>query len=206
MTFMRTIPFSWLRHGRRRIPWENVRTPYDFLALIISTFFGAGLAPFAPGTFGTLAAVPIAFLTAHWEWGWRLAFWALLFLAGVWGAQRFDHLCETQDNQNIVIDEVVGLAVTAWPAATDFKSFLAAFVLFRLFDILKPPPVRHIDRWSHRREQSLERIAGAIASPKRSSNYWGGFGVMADDLAAGLQGLLVMLLLQYWNILPPASF
>jgi phosphatidylglycerophosphatase A len=92
------------------------------------------------------------------------------------------------DNQNIVMDEVVGLGLTAlFVAREDWKGWIAAFVLFRLFDIVKIPPVRAVDRWSK-------------GSPGKSMNPWiSGFGVMADDVVAGLQGLLVIVLLKKYG-------
>jgi phosphatidylglycerophosphatase A len=91
----------------------------------------------------------------------------------------------TGDNQNIVIDEVIGLGITAWTAGRDLKTLFAAFVLFRFFDVIKPPPVRQVDLWS-----------------KRQASPWaGGFGVIADDIVAGFQALAVILVLQYYQVL-----
>jgi phosphatidylglycerophosphatase A len=176
--------------SRRLIRWEKVRDTKTRLALGIGTALGAGLLPLAPGTMGTLVGVPIAYFTNSWEWPWRVALWGGLTILGTWAAQVFDQTMGTKDNQNIVIDEVVGFGITAWTAGHDFKTLLAAFVLFRFFDVLKPPPVRQMDGWSK----------------KQASPTWEGFGVMADDMIAGFQGLGLILLLQWLDILPPPHF
>ncbi len=154
-------------------------------ALSIATAMGAGLFPVAPGTMGTLVAMPLAYYSRDWSWFSRVALWLGLTLIGTWAAKVFDETMETGDNQNIVIDEVVGLGITSWTAGNDLKTWIAAFLLFRFFDVLKPPPVRQIDGWSK----------------KQSSPWWGGFGVIADDIVAGFQGLAVILILQWMNVL-----
>ena len=96
---------------------------------------------------------------------------------GTWAAGEFDRVSQSHDNQQIVVDEVAGQFIAAATAHTQWE-FLIAFALFRLFDITKPPPVRQLDRWS-KKETS-------------------GFGVIADDLMAGLLALGVMCALQQW--------
>lgn len=171
--------------GRRKIIWKNVRGFQPIFATLVATALGAGLFPFGPGTMGTLVSVPLAYVSQDWSiWG-RLALWLGLTALGSWAAMVFDRTMKTGDNQNIVIDEVIGLGITAWTAGTDLKTWIAAFVAFRFFDILKPPPVRQIDAWSK----------------KQNSPLWGGFGVIADDIVAGFQGLAVILVLQYCGVL-----
>lgn len=172
--------------ARRKIVWKNVKGFEPILSLLIATALGAGLFPVAPGTMGTLVALPLAFLTREWSWPLRIVLWGSLTILGTWAAKVFDQTMGTNDNQNIVIDEVIGLGITAWTAGSDPKTWVAAFFLFRFFDVLKPPPVRQIDRWSK----------------KQSSAWWGGFGVIADDIVAGFQGLAVILILQRFSILP----
>ncbi|MCM2279653.1 MAG: phosphatidylglycerophosphatase A [Oligoflexia bacterium] len=174
--------------GRRAFDWSKATGLRQRAAVAIGTACGAGLVPFAPGSAGTLAGLPLAYVSAGWPLGARFAFWALLIAIGTWACKVFDETMGTRDNQNLVIDEVVGVAITGWTAGTDPRAWAAAFLLFRFFDILKPPPVRQVDRWSHGRG-------------KGTSGWWSGFGVMADDLAAGLLGLLVMLGLQNAGIL-----
>jgi phosphatidylglycerophosphatase A len=179
--------------GKQVIRWERVRDFRSGSALLVATALGAGLVPRAPGTMGTLVAIPLAIATAGWPVGARLALWLGLLALGTWGAKTYDEIMETGDNQCIVIDEVVGLGITAWllePGAS-WLSWFAAFFLFRLFDIVKPFPVRQMDRWSKKKAVESSKIG----------KWWGGFGVMADDVLAGLQGLLVMWILLHFHVL-----
>ncbi len=160
--------------------WKNVRDFKSIFAVWVATASGAGLFPVAPGTMGSLVGLPIAYWTQGISPLVRVFFWVALFLLGTWAAQIFDEKMKTQDNQSIVIDEVVGMGIAAWTAGQDLKTWAVAFLAFRFFDILKPPPIRKVDEWSK----------------KQISRKWAGFGVMADDLIAGVEGLLVVILLQ----------
>lgn len=144
---------------------------------LIATSFGSGLAPKAPGTFGTLTAVPLAYaLSFAPNW----AFWLAAFLVtviGTWAASRFCAATGMHDDQRIVVDEVAGYLVTLLATARTPVHLALAFILFRLFDIWKPPPVRYID-----------------------DHVKGGFGVMADDLAAGVYGAAVLWLLDHFGV------
>lgn len=172
--------------ARRKIVWKNVKGPKEIAALLIGTAFGAGLFPIAPGTMGTLVGIPIAYYSQNWPWVTRLLVWGGLTAIGTWSAKVFDQTMQTNDNQNIVIDEVVGMGITAWTVGNEPIQWIVAFLLFRFFDVIKPPPVRQVDRWSK----------------LQSSPWWGGFGVIADDIVAGFQALAVILLLQTLKILP----
>ena len=185
----RGLNMKYFRENPRRLlHWDRVRGPRVTSAIAIGTAFGAGLLPLAPGTWGTILAVPLAYATADWSTPARLALWIGLAVIGTWACKTFDETMQTSDNQNLVIDEVVGLGITAWTAGPDWKWLLAAFVLFRLFDITKPPPVRQVDEWSKNRTKSDSQY-----------KYWySGFGVMADDIIAGFQGLICMVLLQHF--------
>src|SRR4051794_27035366 len=97
---------------RRLFYWERARSPKGFLSAFIGTSFGAGLLPYAPGTFGTLVGVPIAIFTADWSLGERLALWGALFVAGTWACKELDEIMGSHDNQNLVMDETVGLGIT----------------------------------------------------------------------------------------------
>lgn len=181
--------------GRNVIDWNRVRGIKGFSAVLTATALGAGLMPKAPGTMGTLVAVPLAWATRDWSWPLRAFLWVGITAVGTWGARAFDLLMRTGDNQCIVIDEVVGLGITSWTlsgAGNTWAGWLTAFVLFRFFDILKLPPVRQVDGWS--KKKALEQTPVA--------SWWGGFGVMADDILAGFQGLAVLILLQYFGALP----
>jgi len=143
------------------------------LALTLATWFGAGYSPFAPGTAGSLAAIVIAFLARRWVEPWQFAVWAaVLAIPAVWAAGVTAEIVGRKDPGIVVVDEVIGQWITIAGASTlNWKSALAAFALFRLFDIWKPPPVRQLE-----------------ALP-------GGIGINADDAMAGVYGALVVYLL-----------
>ena len=139
--------------------------PAHFIAL----GFGAGLAPFAPGTFGTLVAIPIAVAlrTYTGDIGYLVATGVLL-VVGVWAAHVAGRALDAPDHGSIVIDEVVAFLLVLFFAGTTPLHIAVAFVLFRFFDIVKPPPIRQLD-----------------AALK------GGLGVMLDDLLAAGYALVV---------------
>ncbi|SEQ99776.1 phosphatidylglycerophosphatase A [Solimonas aquatica] len=164
---------------------EHPRIPKPPAQLILSTpehllafGFGAGLAPRAPGTFGTLVGV-LLFLPLLWlPWLLYAGLVALLFVAGCWICGESARLLGVHDYGGIVFDEIVGYliaaaplvyAAPAGPGGWALGMFLA-FVLFRLFDIAKPWPIRVLDR----------RVGG-------------GLGIMADDVLAGLVAALCLL-------------
>jgi len=137
------------------------------------TCFGLGTAPFAPGTFGTLGGVALAALAAFtWpELYLPLVLGAIVLVtlgcaaSGGWAERAYGR----KDPGAFVADEVAGyLVAAAWISAPGWNHLLAAFVLFRVFDIVKPPPVR-----------SFEKL------PK-------GWGIVADDLVAGVYALAVL--------------
>lgn len=138
----------------------------------MATAGGAGYSPVAPGTCGTVVAVPLAYLTASMPWWAFLALTAAVTLLGIWAADRADRSWGTHDSGRIVIDEVAGYFVTvAAVDRADWLVLLVGFVVFRALDIGKPPPVRAIDR----------RVGG-------------GAGVVLDDVAAGVYGCMLMVI------------
>ncbi|MBW1646348.1 MAG: phosphatidylglycerophosphatase A [Deltaproteobacteria bacterium] len=145
------------------------RPTSDDLAVCLASVFYVGGAPAAPGTWGTLAAVPLWLLLAAAGPGWYLLALLLVTAVGVWAAGVTEVVLGEPDSGAIVIDEVAGFLVTmawlpvSWPAA------VGGFLLFRLFDIGKPFPVS----WAERQ-------------------FKGGLGVMLDDLLAGLLAHLVL--------------
>jgi phosphatidylglycerophosphatase A len=147
---------------------------------IVSTWFGCGYFPKAPGTVGSAAAIGIAILI-EWYAGWRpVEFGALALVVSapaIWAAGETARQAGMKDPQFVVVDEVVGqwLAL-AGARALNWKAWLAAFVLFRLFDIWKPFPVRQ-----------LESLPG-------------GWGIVADDLMAGVYAALVLFLAGWFNL------
>jgi phosphatidylglycerophosphatase A len=161
--------------------WQDGAVPRPLPSLgitLVATALGAGLSPVAPGTMGTLVAIPLAWGLAHL--GGHLAFIAGLVAvtaAGTWAAGRFCTAAGCHDDQRIVIDEVAGYFVTLLLVPRGPVELALAFGLFRLFDIWKPPPVRQVDRVVK-----------------------GGFGVMADDLAAGAYAGLILFALERFGV------
>ncbi len=131
---------------------------------------------------GSIFSLPLTYWINGYSWPAKAGLWLAILAVGSWSAKVFDELMGTSDNQNVVIDEVLGFGLCAWSAGRDWKLLLAALLLFRFFDIVKPPPVRQVDQWSKKM---------TVRSP-----YWGGFGVMFDDVVAGLQGWVVLALIQ----------
>ena len=174
-------------NDRRQILWPRIKaSPQGRFAMLGATFFGAGLLPQAPGTWGTLLALPLWWALAPLPGIVQLTAWVLLAVWGVWASKVFDELNETQDNHNIVMDEATGVGIAAATSQGNWQLLLAAFLLFRIFDILKPWPVRLVDRWSHSSGSAWHRA----------------FGVMADDWVAGIQALLLIWLAQHYGWLP----
>jgi len=150
------------------------------LANLISTWFGCGRSPVAPGTVGSASAIVIAILLAHYAgfvpWHFLLMA-AVLFGPAVWAAGVSARAANLEDPGFVVVDEVVGQWIALAGARTlNWKTFLAAFVLFRLFDIWKPPPARQFE--------SLP----------------GGLGINADDVMAGAYAALVLWLAGWFNL------
>lgn len=147
------------------------RRPHHWLAF----GFGAGLVPWAPGTAGTLVGVPFYLLLAPLPLVGYLAVLAGLTLIGVWACDRTAAELDEGDPSAVVWDEILGLLVTLTAAPTGWGWILAGVVLFRIFDILKPWPIRVLDR----------RLKG-------------GWGIVLDDLLAGLCALGVLQGLAAW--------
>ena len=141
-------------------------------AHLIALGFGLGLVPAAPGTFGTLLAIPIAAaLRGRVSDAVFAAVVVGLFVVGVWAADVTGRDLGVPDHGAIVWDEVVAFLAVLFFVGADAVSIAAAFVVFRFFDIVKPPPIRQLDH--------------ALKN---------GFGVMADDLLAAGYTLVVLAL------------
>jgi phosphatidylglycerophosphatase A len=145
------------------------------LIFVLATWCGSGLAPVAPGTFGTLAAIPLYLLLARLNLLPYLLFLAVFSLFACWVAGRAEELFGKHDAGEIVIDEVAGYLLTMAAVTPTWPHVVAGFFLFRFFDIVKPPPARQIDR-----------------------TLRSGTGVVLDDLAAGLYACLSLHLLARW--------
>lgn len=148
-----------------RSVWRN---PVHFLAFGL----GSGAAPKAPGTFGTLAAVVIYLLFPAMSWPAYALMLVLSFAAGVWLCGKTSADIGVHDHGGIVWDEFVGYWLTMFLAPPGLLWIVTGFVLFRIFDILKPWPIRWLDRHVH-----------------------GGFGIMIDDVLAGVFALVCLQLL-----------
>lgn len=151
----------------------SLKNPVHFLAL----GFGSGLAAKAPGTFGTLAAIPLYLLMSPLPLVWYLGLTLLSVLAGVYICDKAAKDMGVHDHGAIVWDEVAGLLITMIAAPAGWGWLLVGFGLFRFFDIIKPWPIRWLD-----------------------AKVEGGFGIMIDDVLAGVFAfiglqLLAMLLL-----------
>jgi phosphatidylglycerophosphatase A len=144
-------------------------SPSGFLAF----GFGSGLSPFAPGTMGTLVSVPFIFALRTLN---EVAFWValiLLFTLGVYLCGHVSRKLGVHDHGGIVWDEMLGYWLSAALVPLQWPWLLAAFILFRIFDILKPWPIRQLDK----------KVSG-------------GFGIMIDDVVAALFTLGILALVQ----------
>ncbi len=139
---------------------------------LASTFFGCGLLPFAPGTWGSLAALPIAWLVRE-QYGIAalIAAAVLVFFIGLWASTIYVRRSSENDPAPIVIDEVAGQLLVLAVAPLQWSWFFAGLVLFRLFDIVKPWPVS----WAERR-------------------FRNGLGVMLDDILAAIYAGVILYL------------
>jgi phosphatidylglycerophosphatase A len=148
----------------------------------MATFFGIGRLRPGPGTWGSLAAVLIWLGVSRWIGpSWYVPVLALLaiiaVLLGIPASTKVANAAGIKDPQSVVIDEVAGQWITLLFAPVSWKTLLAGFILFRGFDIVKPPPVRQ-----------LESLPG-------------GAGIVLDDVAAGVFALIVMQLLLHFGLL-----
>lgn len=164
---MDLTPFS-LGRPQDRAPRPPARDVFTNPVHLVAFGFGAGLSPNAPGTVGTLWGVAAFLLLGTLPLWAYLAATLALFGFGCWVCGRSAALLGTPDHSGIVFDEIVGYLVAAtpllWnPAGPALVWVIAAFVLFRVFDIAKPWPIRRLDASVH-----------------------GGFGIMLDDLVAGI--------------------
>ncbi|PWU01823.1 MAG: phosphatidylglycerophosphatase A [Terriglobia bacterium] len=150
------------------------------LANLVSTWFGCGYVPIAPGTAGSFAALAIAIGLrefARFSWWQFLILAAAGFLPAVWAATRTARELKLKDPRAVVVDEVLGQWIAVAGAhPMNWKSYAAAFFLFRLFDVWKPPPIRRLE-----------------AFPE-------GWGIVADDLLAGVYAALVLSLAGWFNL------
>jgi len=138
---------------------------------LIATGFGIGLLPGMPGTWASLAALPCAWVLRSWLGVWGLSVAAVAaFVAGWWASARVVQQSRASDPGHIVIDEIAAQWLVLAALPLDWRLYLAAFLLFRLFDIGKPFPIGWLDR--------------SVKS---------GFGIMLDDVLAAIYALALIL-------------
>lgn len=140
-----------------------------FLTLACSSGLGLGYMPMTPGTFGTLLALPLWACMAAWSIPIFALTTALLIIFSMWIAGRAEAIYGEHDVGRIVIDEVVGMLVTVVGVPFAWSHVLTAFLLFRVLDIVKPPPIGWFDR----------KVSGGV-------------GVVLDDVVAGLIGCALL--------------
>ena len=150
-------------------PPARSHSPLDYVALAIATF-GVGYLPLIPGTFGSMVGVAIFLVLVYWPL--QVFFIPVIVVLGVWAASRTERLLGKKDPGKAVVDEVAGQMISLLPLAFLVPDgpwivwVIVSFNLFRLFDIFKPYPAR-----------GFESLPG-------------GFGIMADDLVAGIYGAI----------------
>jgi phosphatidylglycerophosphatase A len=152
------------------VPSAVWRNPLYFIAF----GFGSGAAPFAPGTFGTLMAIPFYLVLRQLPLPAYLIFTVCFFAFSSWLCDRISRDTGTHDHPGMCIDEFVGFFVTMIAAPAGWLWIVAGFILFRLFDIWKPWPISYADEHIH-----------------------GGFGMIFDDVLAGLLAMVIMQLVYY---------
>ena len=150
------------------LPGHGSRT-----ACLIATWFGCGLAPLAPGTVGSLGAVPLHLVLRQLPLGGHITLALLTLAGGTWAAHRYAQDRGEKDPQSVVIDEVAGQCLLLSMFTPDLTSYVVGFILFRFFDIVKPWPIN-------------------IANGKIKN----GFGIMVDDVLAALYPALFLFVLK----------
>jgi phosphatidylglycerophosphatase A len=138
----------------------------------ISTLLGVGYSRYAPGTVASAVALPLAYLIAYFGNRFILLLCAIAALAvGAWASELYAAETKTFDPSECVVDELAGQWIACAFAPVSLVGFALAFVLFRLFDICKPWPIRHTEGWH------------------------GGLGIMADDVVAAVMGGIILVVL-----------
>jgi phosphatidylglycerophosphatase A len=150
------------------------------LVILLATWWGVGYCPIASGTAGTIAAIPLFLLLSLLPLYGYLPCVLGIGLIACWAAGEAERIFQEKDSRLIVIDEVVGFLVTMTALPLRWPYILVGFLLFRCFDILKPPPIRLVER-----------------------KVPGGYGVVLDDVLAGIYAHISLLVLAAF--LPLAS-
>ncbi len=177
--------FIWLMSKSRT---ENLSNTEIFrkatfsgkIALVLATWFSSGLVPFASGTSGTLAAIPLVFILNEFGILNNAVTVLIVLVVAIWSSDRTQDLLEKKDPSEIVIDEVAGFLLAMSLLPYTWLTLCLSFCLFRFFDVLKPYPIKRLEELN------------------------GGFGIVMDDLLAGLYACagtwIVLFLLGYGNM------
>jgi len=141
----------------------------NYFILILATGFGVGYSPVAPGTLGTLVAIPVYYFLSNISSPiYEITLVGFFFLS-VWISGNAEIYFGKKDDQRIVIDEMMGFLITMLWVPKTIHFIIIAFFLFRFFDILKPFPIRHLEK-----------------------KFKGGFGVVLDDVMAGVYASIIL--------------
>jgi phosphatidylglycerophosphatase A len=146
----------------------------DKVALVLSIWFGAGLLPGMPGTFGTLGAVPLYFVIMALSTGYKIMSIVIIVGGAIWSSWRAQCILGRGDAREIVVDEVAGFLLTTIFFPFTWLALGVGFCLFRFFDVLKPPPIKKIERITT-----------------------GGLGIVLDDLIASAYASVCVWLVLY---------
>jgi phosphatidylglycerophosphatase A len=146
----------------------------DKIALISSIWFGVGLIPGMPGTFGTVAAIPLYIAGSLLGPQYQFSILLIIAIGAIWSSHRTQRILGSDDSPVIVVDEVAGYLLTTAFIPCTWSALAGGFFLFRFFDILKPPPIKTI-------EKKLK----------------GGIGIVTDDLLAGVYAHISLRLLLF---------
>jgi phosphatidylglycerophosphatase A len=136
---------------------------FDKVVLLVSIWFGTGLLPGMPGTFGTAGAIPLYLLINFLPTSYQALFLLLIIIVAIWASHSSQRILGRVDPREIVIDEVAGFLLSVIFIPFTLRNLVAGFFLFRFFDILKPPPIKLIEK-----------------------KVKGGCGIVFDDLMAGV--------------------
>ncbi|WP_435276574.1 phosphatidylglycerophosphatase A [Psychrobium sp. nBUS_13] len=160
-----------MKHSDPALSKLSLKNPIHFLAL----GFGSGLAPKAPGTFGTLAALPLYFIMMNLSLPVFIVITLIITVVGFWICDIAAKDMQVHDHGAIVWDEVAGMLITMIAAPVGLLPLVVGFALFRFFDIIKPWPIKLLDR-----------------------HVKGGFGIMIDDVLAGVFAAICLQAIHYF--------
>jgi len=144
----------------------------DKSVMVLATGFFAGYIPFAPGTFGSIVGLLLCFLLSKTKLSVAILFILIFIFFAIWISNRAEKILKQNDPGCIVIDEIAGIMLTLLGLPFNTISVAAGFVIFRFFDILKPFPIRYIEK-----------------------RFAGGTGIVMDDLMAGVYSNIALRLL-----------